>query len=287
VPEEFKVRYRQQFVDRLWMRGLGAIVAVYLIGVVVVAMSCTRRISVATSLISVAAFDFFCVPPYLTFQVSDYQYLITFSGMLLTALVISTQTARIRNHAAEVVAREARNETLYKLSRRLAGQGRMMDVVRLAAEYGEEIFDGSLVIFLPQVETSTVATLRAQPGKSLLAGFVLLVTTPVAAGLLILSILGLPIGLALGALYAMALVGGLVVTAFFIGDAEVRWLAARPMVSPSQHALLLCAGVVTLAVLRSLLGGVIVLASVLFGVGALMLSAYQAYSRRSPSAAAS
>ena len=129
-----------------------------------------------------------------------------------------------------------------------------------------------LVIFLPRVETSTVATLRAQPGKSLLAGFVLLVTTPVAAVLLIISILGLPIGLALGALYAMALVGGLVVTAFFIGDAEVRWLAPRPMVSPSQHALLLLAGVVTLAVLRSLLGGVIVLASVLFGVGALMLS---------------
>jgi len=144
-----------------------------------------------------------------------------------------------------------------------------------------------LVIFLPQVETSTVATLRAQPGKSLLAGFVLLVTTPVAAVVLIISILGLPIGLALGALYAMALVGGLVVTAFFIGDAEVRWLAPRPMVSPSQHALLLLAGVVTLAVLRSLLGGVIVLASVVFGVGALMLSAYQAYSRQSPSTAAS
>ena len=115
----------------------------------------------------------------------------------------------------------------------------------------------------------------------------LLVTTPVAAVVLIISILGLPIGLALGALYAMALVGGLVVTAFFIGDAEVRWLAPRPMVSPSQHALLLLAGVVTLAVLRSLLGGVIVLASVLFGLGALMLSAYQAYSRQSPSTAAS
>jgi hypothetical protein len=35
VPEEFKTRYRQQFVDRLWMRGLGAIVMIYLVGVVV------------------------------------------------------------------------------------------------------------------------------------------------------------------------------------------------------------------------------------------------------------
>lgn len=126
------------------------LVMVYLIGVVVVAMRCSRRISVATSLLSVAAFDFFCVPPYLTFRVSDYQYVITFVAMLGTALVISTQTGRIRNHAAEAMAREARNETLYRLSRHLADQGSVMDVVRLAAEYAKEIFDGTLVIFLPQ-----------------------------------------------------------------------------------------------------------------------------------------
>jgi two-component system sensor histidine kinase KdpD len=126
------------------------LVMVYLVGVVAVAMRCSRRTSMATSLLSVAAFDFFCVPPYLTFRVSDYQYLITFSAMLITALVISTQTARIRNHAAEVMAREARNETLYRLSRRLAGQGMVMDVARLAAEYAEEVFEGRIVIFLPE-----------------------------------------------------------------------------------------------------------------------------------------
>ena len=69
-------------------------------------------------------------------------------------------------------------------------------------------------MFLPRVETSTVATLRAQPGKSVLAGFVLLVTTPVAAFLLVISILALPIGLALGDCYAMALFGGVLSTAF-------------------------------------------------------------------------
>jgi hypothetical protein len=35
LPPEFATRYRQQFVDRLWMRGLGAVVVVYLIGVVI------------------------------------------------------------------------------------------------------------------------------------------------------------------------------------------------------------------------------------------------------------
>jgi hypothetical protein len=35
MPAEFSTRYQQQFVDRLWMRGLGAVVALYLAGVVV------------------------------------------------------------------------------------------------------------------------------------------------------------------------------------------------------------------------------------------------------------
>jgi hypothetical protein len=35
LPVEFTTRYQQQFVDRLWMRGLGAVIAVYLIGVAI------------------------------------------------------------------------------------------------------------------------------------------------------------------------------------------------------------------------------------------------------------
>lgn len=35
LPAEFRARYRQQFIDGLWMRGLGALVAIYLIGVLV------------------------------------------------------------------------------------------------------------------------------------------------------------------------------------------------------------------------------------------------------------
>jgi len=142
------------------------------------------------------------------------------------------------------------------------------------------LFAGFLVvIFLPRVETSVVATLRAQPGKSLLAGFALLVTTPVAALLLVISVFGLPIGLAMGALYFVALFGGVLATAFFVGDMEARLLRSGPIVTRGQHAMLLLAGVLTLALLRSLLGGVIVFVSLIFGLGALMLSAYQTYSR--------
>jgi two-component system sensor histidine kinase KdpD len=76
---------------------------IYLLGVVAIAMLCRRQVSVAGSFVSVAAFDFFCVPPYNTLSVADYEYLLTFAGMLVVALVISTQTERIRRQAADAV----------------------------------------------------------------------------------------------------------------------------------------------------------------------------------------
>jgi hypothetical protein len=35
LPTEFSARYQQQFVDRLWMRGLGALAVIYILGVAV------------------------------------------------------------------------------------------------------------------------------------------------------------------------------------------------------------------------------------------------------------
>jgi two-component system sensor histidine kinase KdpD len=123
---------------------------IYLGGVVAVAMRCSRWISVTASFLSVAAFDFFCVPPYLTFAVSDYQYVFTFAGMLVVALVISTQTARLKEHAVQAAVREARTEALYRLSSKLAGETRVFEAARAAATLAEDVFGARVVIFLPE-----------------------------------------------------------------------------------------------------------------------------------------
>jgi two-component system, OmpR family, sensor histidine kinase KdpD len=121
----------------------------YLPGVVAIALRCSRQISVIASFVSVAAFDFFCVPPYLTFRVSDYEYLITFAGMLVVAFVISAQTSRIRTQASSALGREARTQTLYRLAEKLAGQSHVFDVARAAADFAEEVFPSKAVIFFP------------------------------------------------------------------------------------------------------------------------------------------
>jgi cytoskeletal protein CcmA (bactofilin family) len=147
--------------------------------------------------------------------------------------------------------------------------------------FGVHVFiTGLLVIGLvPRVAVDLAATLRRQPGRSLAAGFVLLVTLPVAAILLMISILGLPLGVAIVALYLVALLLGLVTTAFVVGQLEARLINRTPAQTRGSHAMLLFAGVLTLAVLRSLpvVGGVVVFASVLFGLGALTLWTYRRY----------
>src|SRR5437667_12768710 len=92
---------------------------VYLLGIVLVAVRQGRGPSLAASVLSVGAFDFFFVPPSYTFAVSDVRYLFTFTVMLLVGLVISGLTVRVRTQAVAAREREQRTAALYAMSREL------------------------------------------------------------------------------------------------------------------------------------------------------------------------
>src|SRR5207249_3128853 len=68
---------------------LANLVMVYLLGIVVVATRYGQGPSLVASILSVAALDFFFVPPVFTFAVSDVRYLFTFVVMLVVGLVTS------------------------------------------------------------------------------------------------------------------------------------------------------------------------------------------------------
>src|SRR5579883_676618 len=99
---------------------LSNVVMIYLLGVVVIAAQFGRGASVFASILSVGAFDFFYVPPYLTFAVSDTQYLLTFLVMLVVALFISALTTTIKQQAEASWLRETRTAALYSMSRELS-----------------------------------------------------------------------------------------------------------------------------------------------------------------------
>jgi len=125
------------------------LVMVYLLGVVIVASRFGRGPAVAASILSVAVFDFFFVPPFYTFVVAQTQYLITFGVMLTVALMISTLTVRLRLQAQHARERERRTAALYALSRDLASTSDVPGLLQAAAVQLHAVFETQAAILMP------------------------------------------------------------------------------------------------------------------------------------------
>lgn len=143
--------------------GAANLIMVYLIAVVAIAIRYGRGPSVLASVLSVAAFDFFFVPPYFSFAVSDIQYLLTFGVMLVVALVISNLAVRIRQQAELARYRERRTGVLYAMSRDLATHRGAGMLAHVAAKHLREVFDSQVAIFLADSDKR----LRLQRGEQL------------------------------------------------------------------------------------------------------------------------
>jgi two-component system, OmpR family, sensor histidine kinase KdpD len=143
---------------------LSNIVMAYLLGVILVATRHGRGPSMLVSILSVAAFDFFFVPPYFSFAVSDSQYLVTFGVMLLVAVVISSLTIRIRMQAAAAREDEQRTAALYAMSRELAATRGVDELLKIAMRHISEVFRSQVVVLLPH-ETKGLAVSANVPGQ--------------------------------------------------------------------------------------------------------------------------
>lgn len=128
---------------------LSNLVMVYLLGVTIAGLRLGRGPSLLTSLLNVAAFDFFFVPPRFTLAISDVQYLVTFAVMLTIALVIANLMASIRQQTRVAGARERRTALLYAMSRELAATRGLSSLARVAVNHVAEVFQCKAVILLP------------------------------------------------------------------------------------------------------------------------------------------
>ncbi|MGH7310224.1 MAG: DUF4118 domain-containing protein [Candidatus Rokuibacteriota bacterium] len=138
------------------------LIMVYLLGVVAVAMRRSRGPSLLASVLSVAAFDFFFVPPYMTFAVSDTEYLVTFLVMLLVAVVISSLTIRIRTQAEAAREREERTAALYAMSRELASTRGVDELLAIAVRHISTVFRSQVVLLRPDAGGRLVPAPAAQ-----------------------------------------------------------------------------------------------------------------------------
>jgi two-component system sensor histidine kinase KdpD len=128
---------------------LSNLAMIYLVGVVVTSMAFGRGPAIVASFLGVLALDFFFVPPRYTFNVSDTQYLITFTVMLLVAVVIGTLTSRLRDQLAAARQEQHGTAALYRLSYELAARGTLREILGTAVDRIAEIVDAKVAILIP------------------------------------------------------------------------------------------------------------------------------------------
>jgi two-component system sensor histidine kinase KdpD len=129
--------------------GLADIVMTYLLGVVVVSMRFGFTPSLVAAVLSVVALDFFFIPPYFSFAVSDLRHVVTFGVMLGVAVVISHLTRRIREQADSARGRERRTASLYAVSRVLGLAQSREALLDAAAEHVRDVFGVRLAVLMP------------------------------------------------------------------------------------------------------------------------------------------
>jgi two-component system sensor histidine kinase KdpD len=137
----------------------------FLLGVVFVAWRRGLRPAIFTAVIGVVAFDFFLIPPYLSFRISDTEYLITFAGMIIVGALVSLLVARAHEHADAAQIREKETGTLYALSMDLAILMEADSIFAAVVKHISGIFQWESVFLL--AEGNEVVVHVASPGLRL------------------------------------------------------------------------------------------------------------------------
>lgn len=126
------------------------LVMLYLVAVVIAAVTLGRGPAALTAGLSVVAFDFFFVQPRFTFVVADTEYLLTFVGLFVVGVVISSLTVRSREQAEAARRREIQAVALYELSRDLAAASGLDEILQIVVRHIGEIFSRDVLILLPE-----------------------------------------------------------------------------------------------------------------------------------------
>ena len=127
------------------------LLALYMLTVVVISLKLGRAAAIWAALLSVVCFDFFFIPPRLSFAVSDTQYLFTFTLILVIALVTSEVGTRLRVDARNARAGERREATVARVARDLSGALKPEQIGKICAETIAPLFEAKVALILPDL----------------------------------------------------------------------------------------------------------------------------------------
>lgn len=146
---------------------LANLAILYFLPVTFIATCYGRWPGIFASLISVAAFDFFFVPPKWSFSVSDSEYLITFIVMLIISSTISHLAANLRYETRVAMRREQRTYAVYALSKELASALTTPQAIEIGIRHLNAVFQSETDILLPDSHGKIHPSISEDPEKKL------------------------------------------------------------------------------------------------------------------------
>ncbi|MGE5540365.1 MAG: ATP-binding protein [Gemmatimonas sp.] len=141
---------------------------VYLLAVVVAAFFAGAPTSVVTTVLAVAALNFFFIPPRYTFEV-DREYLIDLAAMLLVAVVVSGLAARLRAEALRARQGERRARETYALAERIGEATGERDLAQAAVHALHKAFGMPCCLLLSGGDDGALARVAQAPESEALA----------------------------------------------------------------------------------------------------------------------
>jgi two-component system, OmpR family, sensor histidine kinase KdpD len=122
----------------------------FLAGVVYGALKWGFGPALLSAVLSTFVFDYVFVPPYLSFAITDFWYLITLLAMMGIGILISVLASAAREQALAAKKRAADTAALYSLTQSLSAARDVDPVLRAAGEHIQTAFGRAVAILLPE-----------------------------------------------------------------------------------------------------------------------------------------
>lgn len=123
-------------------------IMLYILSVLIISRITSGYVyGIVSSVLCVLIDNYLFMEPFYTFDVLQGDYPITFVVMLMTALITSTMTVRIKTQAEFSQDREQRIEVLYEINKKLLVTRGLDNIVNLTTEYISKIFERSIIFY--------------------------------------------------------------------------------------------------------------------------------------------
>lgn len=124
------------------------IITVYILGILITAMTTTRRFySIISSILSVIIFNFFFTAPYFTLNAYGSGYQVTFVVMFIAAFLTSTLAIKIKQHARRSAATAYRTKILFETNQLLQKAVGKQEIISVTASQLTKLLDRTIIFY--------------------------------------------------------------------------------------------------------------------------------------------